>query len=260
MNKEMEKLILLAMDFNCENNIGQIYDLLMKIFDADSVEFLESAVVDRKSSLSNTIYLPILINGKLTCYYKIINPKKEIEKTDSNLIVSVLSKMHSNILKHHSLVDEMRTDKQTGLYNKDYFTEFCQKFDRESTKSIQCVFIDVDGLKKINIDYGYDAGDILIQDVSDGIKKAFNNPNMISFRVGGDEFVVFINNGNSVDINERINYLKDYLRYNDISISAGLSMGYDKFDLISLVKLAHRRMLDDKNNYYFIANKKQKHI
>jgi len=251
MNKHMEKLILLSMDFNCEKNLEQIYNLLMKIFDADAVEFLESAVVDRKMSLSNTIYLPILINGKLTCYYKIINPKKEIEKNDSNLIVSVLSKMHGNILKYHALVEEMRTDKQTGLYSKNYFNDFCQYFDYNGVKSINCVFIDVNGLKEINRDYGYDGGNIVIKNVSNSIKRVFSNSNMISFRVGGDKFVILIIDGDYDNTTERVKYLKEYLKYNDISISTGISIDYGKFDLINLIKLAHKRMIDDKNIFYF---------
>ena len=251
MNKDIEKLIVLAMDLNCENNLGKVCELLKQIFDADEIRFSNLAVVNRNSSLDNTIYLPILINGKMTCRYEIINPKKEVDKSISNLLVSVLSKMHSNILKQIDLINDMRTDKQTGLYSKDYFTEYCYGFSNNLIRSMHCIFVDVNGLKDINNEYGYDAGNILIKMVADEIRRIFSSSCDIAFRVGGDKFVIFIKNDDLVSTNERIKGLKENLANNDISISCGLAIDLDNIDLINLIKLAYKRMRDDKNSYYF---------
>lgn len=58
------------------------------------------------------------------------------------------------------------------------------------------MLIDLNGLKKVNDEYGHEAGDFLIQKVAKNISKVFYGN---IYRIGGDEFVVI-----STEIKEKL--------------------------------------------------------
>lgn len=83
-------------------------------------------------------------------------------------------------------------DLLTGLYNRRAFftlvnheTETAKRFKRD----LFVVFVDVDGLKRVNDDLGHEAGDKLLQSVGDILRCTFRKSDIIA-RVGGDEFSV----------------------------------------------------------------------
>ncbi|MEK7160871.1 MAG: diguanylate cyclase [Patescibacteria group bacterium] len=83
-------------------------------------------------------------------------------------------------------------DHLTGLYNRRAFftlanheTETAKRFKRD----LFVVFIDVDGLKKVNDNLGHAAGDELLRSVAEILRCTFRKSDVIA-RVGGDEFSV----------------------------------------------------------------------
>jgi diguanylate cyclase (GGDEF)-like protein len=91
------------------------------------------------------------------------------------------------------------------------------------------MFVDFDDFKKINDNYGHLLGDKVLTHVIGCIKERYVEV-AISWRIGGDEFVVFV--GNITDINEVLNnakQLKEALDticvYNNHSIKISASIG-----------------------------------
>lgn len=85
---------------------------------------------------------------------------------------------------------EANSDVMTGLYNR----RFCmKKLDELAGKKIpfSICFIDLDGLKAVNDNYGHDAGDEYIQ-VAAGLLKKFFRREDILCRIGGDEFIIIM--------------------------------------------------------------------
>lgn len=79
-------------------------------------------------------------------------------------------------------------DALTSVYNK-WFLEFTlEKFSVEKTK-FSVVFIDLDGFKKVNDQYGHRVGDILLKEVAQFLRKSIRNTDLL-FRYGGDEFTI----------------------------------------------------------------------
>ncbi len=83
-------------------------------------------------------------------------------------------------------------DLLTGLYNRRAFftlvnheTETAKRFKRD----LFVVFIDADGLKRVNDDLGHEAGDRLLQSAADILRCTFRKSDIIA-RVGGDEFSI----------------------------------------------------------------------
>ena len=85
-------------------------------------------------------------------------------------------------------------DELTQLYNRRYFYERFQEMlaqTRTSKQSLALVLMDIDGLKKINDEYGHAVGDIMIANLAKVIDKHIRT-NDVPTRLGGDEFAVLM--------------------------------------------------------------------
>ncbi len=90
-------------------------------------------------------------------------------------------------------------DPLTGVYNKEVTIKKIDKFitGNKDGKHI-LMFIDFDDFKSINDNYGHLQGDKVLSFVIGRIKEVFLEGEIIG-RIGGDEFVVFSGNINSID-------------------------------------------------------------
>ena len=85
-------------------------------------------------------------------------------------------------------------DELTELYNRRYFYERFQEGlarARTSNQTLALVALDIDGLKKINDEYGHAVGDIVIANLAKVINKHIRNHD-VPARLGGDEFAVLM--------------------------------------------------------------------
>ncbi len=87
-------------------------------------------------------------------------------------------------------------DALTGLPNRHMYNEFLERaLDRsgQNNEILAVMFIDLDRFKFINDTLGHDAGDELLKQVSDRLKKSVRERDFVS-RLGGDEFAVILEN------------------------------------------------------------------
>ena len=85
-------------------------------------------------------------------------------------------------------------DELTELYNRRYFYERFQEGlarAKSSKQTLALVALDIDGLKKINDEYGHAVGDIIIANLAKVIDKHIRT-NDVPARLGGDEFAVLM--------------------------------------------------------------------
>jgi diguanylate cyclase (GGDEF)-like protein len=85
------------------------------------------------------------------------------------------------------------TDELTGLYNRRGFlllSDQAWRFARRSYTRCVLMFMDVDGLKRVNDTHGHQVGDELLLNAGRVIASVFRETDVIA-RVGGDEFAVF---------------------------------------------------------------------
>jgi diguanylate cyclase (GGDEF)-like protein len=85
-----------------------------------------------------------------------------------------------------------QTDELTGLHNRRGFLNLAKNsldLARKKGKSGLLFFADMDGLKKINDQYGHDEGDIAIKAMGNILENTFRNSDIIA-RIGGDEFTI----------------------------------------------------------------------
>jgi two-component system cell cycle response regulator len=93
-------------------------------------------------------------------------------------------------------VDRSERDQLTGLFNRHHLEltmshqfESLQKGGRDGC----FLLFDLDGLKSVNDSAGHAAGDVMIRQAADTIKDTIRATDLC-FRIGGDEFFVFLPN------------------------------------------------------------------
>jgi diguanylate cyclase (GGDEF)-like protein len=97
-------------------------------------------------------------------------------------------------LKEKALREISLTDELTGLYNRRGFLTLAEqqaRLARRSGKGLPLVFVDLDGLKRINDTYGHDEGSRAIRSAGEVLRMAFRESDVIA-RLGGDEFAVLV--------------------------------------------------------------------
>ncbi len=150
------------------------------------------------------------------------------------------------------------TDSLTDLPNRQAHEKYIK--DIENNKIAGWIMsVDLNSLKYINDKYGHMMGDKLIVDFANLLKKLKRENNQIHpFRIGGDEFFVFIEADNCFEIKSLIVELKE--AYNLCDGYEGnfvptFSVGYHYFDptmndnVISVYNIADKLMYDDKIRY-----------
>ena len=91
---------------------------------------------------------------------------------------------------------DARLDPLTSLYNRRAFEDLvCPIWElgKRSNKYMSVMLIDIDWFKKVNDKYGHDMGDKVLQKVAEEIKGQVRGSD-ITFRWGGEEFLVFLPN------------------------------------------------------------------
>jgi diguanylate cyclase (GGDEF)-like protein/PAS domain S-box-containing protein len=105
-------------------------------------------------------------------------------------------------------------DPLTGLYNRRFFDEALtrewQQFQR-SGEAFTVIIMDVDAFKAINDDYGHEAGDRALQQVSVTLKANLRESDLIA-RVGGDEFAALLPRTDTEQSRQVIEKLSDVLQ------------------------------------------------
>ncbi len=155
------------------------------------------------------------------------------------------------------IVDELQkqasTDALTGMLTRDEFEERL-KFLLKKNKKIFVVFIDIDGLKYANDEFGHREGDFYITKVSHIAQKYF--PNAHIGRYGGDEVLVVEEYTNEMHVNSKVvkcynevgqistKYEKNYptsISYGIVFVKPG-----DQMKLDEIIKLGDSRMYEMK--------------
>ena len=85
-------------------------------------------------------------------------------------------------------------DSFTGLYNKKRFIELSERILTEhQDQSHALLLLDIDNFKQINDTLGHQVGDQVLRRVSEMLREAFQERDIVG-RFGGDEFVVLCRN------------------------------------------------------------------
>ncbi len=163
--------------------------------------------------------------------------------------------LNSDKKKFHYLSNH---DSLTNLPNRSYFhTHLQHVIDvvKSEKKSITLYFMDLNGFKKINDQYGHEVGDILLLQVGKRLQSCFREKDFLA-RLGGDEFTAVITYKPNEKIAERImnrilEEFKEPFHIKNIDLKCSISIGMAHFpadasNAESLLSLADNNMYKNK--------------
>ena len=111
------------------------------------------------------------------------------------------------------------------------------------------VFLDLNGLKRVNDQEGHIAGDLLLKNGAMILKSTFIDDEI--YRVGGDEFLVLILKTDEAEMEQRVEEIKKKSgMFENVSFSAGCSLFTRRQDVRRALSEADARMYEDKRRYY----------
>ncbi len=112
------------------------------------------------------------------------------------------------------------TDELTQLNNRRGFYLLADLALRATLRDggdLLLAFLDVDGLKRVNDEYGHDVGDLLIADVARVMTAALRDSAILA-RMGGDEFCVLVTNPEDSPATLRQRLVEAFGRFNATGI------------------------------------------
>ena len=109
-------------------------------------------------------------------------------------IVGRLVNIQSDVLKQQTLKQTAALDALTKLFNKGFTQAKINKHLYENPDANALMIIDIDNFKAINDTFGHSYGDTVLKDVSRVMRSNFRVNVDVLGRIGGDEFVILMNN------------------------------------------------------------------
>lgn len=146
-------------------------------------------------------------------------------------------------------------DSLTGLPNRRYIIELLNESiaiaDQED-KIIAIMFVDLNGFKQINDEYGHQIGDEVLMAVSKRLKQCIQKNDFLS-RLGGDEYLlgVSMNRGSAHKVhkvsNKYIDTISEPMEIRGLELSVSASIGVAIYpnhgkNIEKLISLADQRM------------------
>lgn len=124
------------------------------------------------------------------------------------------------------LQDQASTDGLTGLYNRKGYERLLEEIEPQATTLL---LFDADQFKRINDDFGHEAGDRVLRKIGRALQENFRREDYIC-RIGGDEFAVLVQNADESlndlilkkvsRINMALSHVEDGLPAASVSVGA----------------------------------------
>ncbi len=212
-------------------------------------------------------FLPLHFRNKVLGYYIITNSDFPINSLLCHTFTMAISNSIENLCKLSHINKAMEElnriyviDPLCNIYNRNGFIKHADMVFNDcvaAEKTVMITFIDMDGLKYINDNYGHDEGDFAIKELANVIKECCDIDDICA-RFGGDEFVIFNRNAtedSSHILEQRFNAKLEH--HNSIiskpykisaSIGSVTTKVDDSFTLFKIVKMADEVMYEVKKN------------
>ena len=135
-----------------------------------------------------------------------------------------------------------RTDALTGLQNRQ---SYYKEISSGAFKISAVVSVDMNELKYINDNLGHDAGDKALKTVSEVLQKNRGHMGTV-YRIGGDEFVIFYEGLDEHSVKYYVNLMRSKMEETPYVCAFGHAMRKEGSEIEAAIRLADRRMYDDK--------------
>lgn len=124
-------------------------------------------------------------------------------KSDELEVLKLKNSIHKKYIESKVLKDDL-----TSCYNRKYIMSNLEEKYRDNIFNFAILFVDIDGLKMVNDTLGHEFGDQYIINISNAIREAIRDDDLVA-RIGGDEFLVVLNDIKEDDIDYILNRINE---------------------------------------------------
>ena len=207
---------------------------LLQIFSRDDFYDLRERL--RKATPENPIVSQVYrltIGGVQRWYKAVARPIWGLEEDTAP--IKIIGKFIDNEEEHNTLdklAVKARQDDLTGLLGKNYaYEEIAQRLSTLQNKKAALLILDLDMFKDVNDRYGHLRGDKLLRNVAEKLKGSVRASDVVA-RIGGDEFLVYMEYKEQVEsLVERV-FKKVSGTYDDleVAVSIGIALAPENGD------------------------------
>lgn len=153
-------------------------------------------------------------------------------------------------LEYYASMDDM-----TNTYNRRMGLKMLRNhfsLSKRHRKNLSVCYLDINGLKSVNDNFGHDKGDELIKETSEMLKLSVRESDIVS-RMGGDEFLIIFPDCDIEGAKKVIRRLTEKMKtYNEVSrkcYRVSVSFGFSEF-LFSDEKTVEDMLVEADNKMY----------
>ena len=152
-------------------------------------------------------------------------------------------------------------DELTGIYNRTGLKKMEKaflKYVRKNHRKIVVYFIDLDGLKRINDQFGHEEGDCYIKSMA-GILTQIDHQGDVISRFGGDEYVILSSYETEDEIDTYLQLIeREIQKYNESGAKHKLSasIGYEIQENVQ--NISFKEMIEEADKKMYICKKEKK--
>lgn len=140
-------------------------------------------------------------------------------------------------------------DSLTDLGNRNRFNLDITQIPGQRRQPMGIIYLDINGMKRINDEYGHNHGDIALICTANKIRLLF--PSDYLYRIGGDEFVVICYGIHEEDFETKVRQLRQsFISEKEYSVSIGKYWAENNDDIRGALFRADELMYQDKKNFY----------
>lgn len=200
--------------------------------------------------------VPLMKGGAMVGFLGVDNPRAHYD--DATLLASIQFFVTNSLdrKKQQAYLEKLSyRDMLTGLYNRNRYIERLEAYKQVQDQQIGAIYIDLNGLKKVNDEQGHRAGDELIVRAAGTIAGMFAED---AYRVGGDEFVVILLDVSREEFARKTEQLRRQMQENGVDASIGEVWQASTENLEDLLRRADENMYREKKRYYSQADAARK--
>ena len=200
--------------------------------------------------------VPLMKGGAVVGFLGVDNPRAHYD--DATLLASIQFFVTNSLdrKKQQAYLEKLSyRDMLTGLYNRNRYIERLEAYKQVQDQQIGAIYIDLNGLKKVNDEQGHRAGDELIVRAAGTIAGIFAED---AYRVGGDEFVVILLDVSREEFARKTEQLRRQMQENSVDASIGGVWQARTENLEDLLRRADENMYREKKRYYSQADAARK--